>query len=222
MPKLMTAILHLSSGKCMPEIHSQLNLIIDVLQVVMYLFRFFRNVSQNATREHHRSSYAGIAGCATPGGDFFVPNKGRSLLGCEKLLIQGIPYFRLALGNETEVELGDLAGNAMSLTVISACMLAAITCQQFRVEVGRYFNVIGNKYDKKTLEPFFKSVMPLLNKKAVLDKKSSTLVNHESLRAQESARHDSLSALNMFIDLAKIAQDAISVSSFLFLFGMNC
>ena len=47
------------------------------------------------------------------GGEFFCSNLGRPLLGCEKLLVQGIPYFRLALGSETEVELGDLAGNAM-------------------------------------------------------------------------------------------------------------
>lgn len=42
----------------------------------------------------------------------FLPHAGRPLLGCEKLLLQGIPYFRLLLGNETEVQLGDLAGNA--------------------------------------------------------------------------------------------------------------
>jgi hypothetical protein len=49
-------------------------------------------------------------------------------------LLQGIPYFRLALGTETEVQLGDLAGNAMSLTVVGACLLAAITCKQLRDE----------------------------------------------------------------------------------------
>lgn len=47
-------------------------------------------------------------------------------------MLQGIPYFRLALGNETEVQLGDLAGNAMSLTVVCSTMLAAITCKQLR------------------------------------------------------------------------------------------
>jgi hypothetical protein len=47
-------------------------------------------------------------------------------LGCKKLLLQGIPLFRLQLGNETEVQLGDLAGNAMSLPVVDATMLAGI------------------------------------------------------------------------------------------------
>jgi hypothetical protein len=73
---------------------------------------YFWNISQNVSREKHRTSRSGIAGCITPGGDVFLPHAGRPLLGCEKLLLQGIPYFRLLLGNETEVQLGDLAGNA--------------------------------------------------------------------------------------------------------------
>jgi len=93
---------------------------------------FFWNISQNASREKHRSAVPGIASCITPGGDVFLPHAGRPLLGCEKLLLQGIPYFRLLLGNETEVQLGDLAGNAMSLTVVSATLLAAMTCKQLR------------------------------------------------------------------------------------------
>jgi hypothetical protein len=62
---------------------------------------FFWNISQNASKEKHRSATSGIAGCITPGGDVFLPHLGRPLLGCEKLLLQGIPYFSLALGNES-------------------------------------------------------------------------------------------------------------------------
>lgn len=36
------------------------------------------------------------------------------MMGFEKLLLQGIPFTRLALGPETEVQLSDLAGNAVS------------------------------------------------------------------------------------------------------------
>lgn len=60
---------------------------------------------------------SGVAGCVTPGGIFFLPHLGRPLLGCEKLLLQGIPYFRLLLGNETEVQLGDLAGKLCAMKV---------------------------------------------------------------------------------------------------------
>eukprot|EP00980_Cylindrotheca_fusiformis_P003492 scaffold781_cov132-Cylindrotheca_fusiformis.AAC.11 len=95
---------------------------------------FVWNISQSATRERHRTACPGISGCVTPGGEFFLPHYGRPLLGCEKLLLQGIPYFRLALGTETEVQLGDLAGNAMSLTVVGATLLAAICCKQLRTE----------------------------------------------------------------------------------------
>jgi hypothetical protein len=96
---------------------------------------FFWNISQNVSKEKHRSAVAGIASCVTPGGEIWIPKEGRPLLGCEKLLLQGIPYFRLALGNETEVQLGDLAGNAMSLPVVCATMLAAISSRQLRNEI---------------------------------------------------------------------------------------
>ncbi len=38
-------------------------------------------------------------------------------MGFEKLLLQGIPFTRLALGPETEVQLSDLAGNAVSIII---------------------------------------------------------------------------------------------------------
>ena len=109
------------------------------------------------SREKHRTSRSGIAGCITPGGDVFLPHAGRPLLGCEKLLLQGIPYFRLLLGNETEVQLGDLAGNAMSLTVVNAAMLAAMTCKQLRVEHKRSVK----KSIHATLESLSKLTRPI-------------------------------------------------------------
>jgi len=99
------------------------------------------NISQNCSKEKHRQAKAGIASCITPGGDPFLPNAGRPLLGCEKLLLQGIPLFRLQLGNETEVQLGDLAGNAMSLPVVNATMLAGIMCKQLRREHNDSTNI---------------------------------------------------------------------------------
>ena len=93
---------------------------------------FFWNISQNVSKEKHRGAMSGVAGCISPGGEFFLPHAGRPLLGCEKLLLQGIPYFRLLLGNETEVQLGDMAGNAMSLSVVNATMMAAIMSKQLR------------------------------------------------------------------------------------------
>lgn len=53
-------------------------------------------------------------------------------MGYEKLLLQGIPFSRLLLGPETEVQLSDLAGNAMSVPVVCATMLAALCAPELR------------------------------------------------------------------------------------------
>jgi hypothetical protein len=53
-------------------------------------------------------------------------------MGFEKLLLQGIPFSRLRLGPESEVQLSDLAGNAMSVSVICAAELAAVCAPELR------------------------------------------------------------------------------------------
>ena len=75
---------------------------------------FSWNISQNAGRESHRTATPGVAGCLTPGGDFFVTHRGRPLLGCERLLAQGIPYFRLMLGKYLCLSLKAHANNLHS------------------------------------------------------------------------------------------------------------
>jgi len=158
---------------------------------------FFWNVSQNASKEKHRSACPGIAGCITPGGDFFLPHAGRPLLGCEKLLLQGIPYFRLALGNETEVQIGDLAGNAMSLTVVCATMLAAMSCKQLRIETQKTSH--GNM--KKVLSDNA-GIAP--RKKLI----TSDLINDAKLWRKSGW----LCATSLFEKLASLAPDAVKSS----------
>lgn len=70
------------------------------------------NVSQNVGRTEVVPR-PGLTGCITPGGENFGPHLGRCILGYEKLLLGGIPVDKLQLGTETEVQLADLAGNAM-------------------------------------------------------------------------------------------------------------
>jgi site-specific DNA-cytosine methylase len=89
------------------------------------------DVSQNCSITNAHPATPGFAGCLTPAGCSFLPSEGRILTGAEKLGFQGIPIDRLALGAETEMQLGDLAGNAMSLPVISAAMLAALSVKEF-------------------------------------------------------------------------------------------
>lgn len=171
-------------------------------------------MSQNASKEKHRAAYAGIAGCVTPGGDFFVPHKGRPLLGCEKLLIQGLPYFRLALGNETEVQLGDLAGNAMSVTVVSACILASITSKQLRSEMQRQVDVrsIRSKksaQEKKIREKFLEDVSKYMLKKGNLQ---NEVPASSELELEMPSTRESKSAKDVFSSLAKVANEAVTVS----------
>ena len=48
------------------------------------------------------------------------------MVGLEALSMQGLPVDELLLTRENEDQLADLAGNAMSTTVVGACMLAAL------------------------------------------------------------------------------------------------
>ena len=91
---------------------------------------FSWDVSQNVHMAQPNSR-PGITGCLTPGGYIFLPCMSRCLTGAEKLLFNGIPVDRLQIGQETEVQLSDLAGNAMSLTVVSACTLAALCVKEY-------------------------------------------------------------------------------------------
>ena len=98
-----------------------------------------RDLSQNVTRAPFRSATVGVSGCVTPGGELLLPHKGRSVMGFEKLLLQGIPFSRLLLGPESEVQLSDLAGNAMSVSVVCATMLAAICSHELRRQKKKNF-----------------------------------------------------------------------------------
>jgi len=116
---------------------------------------FTWDISQNVTRAPFRDADLGVTGCITPAGELCVPHLGRSMMGFEKLMLQGIPWSRLKLGNESEVQLSDLAGNAMSLPVVLAMELAALTAKQLRRERlanGKYSlanAALTSKYDDK-------------------------------------------------------------------------
>lgn len=174
---------------------------------------FYWNTSQNATREKHRSATSGIAGCVTPGGDFLLPNRGRPLLGCEKLLVQGLPYFRLALQNETEVQLGDLAGNAMSLTVVSACMLGAILADQLRKDLEME-KIQMSKLTTKELSVPLNSIIDCLCENAPLPSLDSQKHASESNINMDANPNSKVSndAMRLFKDLATLAEDAIKSS----------
>ena len=83
------------------------------------------NLSQNVDRSTG-SGAAGICPCLTPSMVPFVTNRGGPLVGVEALSLQGIPVDDLLLTRESEGQMSDLAGNAMTTTVVGVCMLSAL------------------------------------------------------------------------------------------------
>jgi hypothetical protein len=81
------------------------------------------DVSQNADRFR---TELGIAPCIMPGGQDFATNRQHALNGSQVLLLQGMPLSRLLIVNETQKDLQNLAGNAMSTTVIGASLISAL------------------------------------------------------------------------------------------------
>ncbi|KAF7309902.1 Helicase C-terminal domain-containing protein [Mycena indigotica] len=84
------------------------------------------NLSQNVDRTVGANKL-GICPCLTPSMIPFITNRGGPMVGLEALAMQGLPIDKLLLTRETEDQLADLAGNAMSTTVVGACILAALT-----------------------------------------------------------------------------------------------
>lgn len=58
------------------------------------------------------------------------------MVGLEALSMQGLPVDKLLLTRETEDQLADLAGNAMSTTVVGACILAALVTGKKLLKAG--------------------------------------------------------------------------------------
>ena len=82
--------------------------------------------SQNCYRVQDTNKQ-GIISCLTPSGIPFNTTRGGKVLGLEALIGQGLPIADLDLDQFNETQLRDLAGNAMSSTVVTTCLLAAAT-----------------------------------------------------------------------------------------------
>ncbi|KAK3305388.1 uncharacterized protein B0T15DRAFT_195642 [Chaetomium strumarium] len=92
------------------------------------------DVSQNVDRNNYvRRTPAwkfGIVGCITPSGVPIITDHMRPVTGSEALALQGLPVDELVISTESQAQLRDLAGNAMTLTVVGAvtlCLLFAAT-----------------------------------------------------------------------------------------------
>ncbi len=93
------------------------------------------NLSQNVDRTIG-SNKVGICPCLTPSMIPYITNRGGPMVGLEALSMQGLPVDKLLLTRETEDQLADLAGNAMSTTVVGSCILAALVCGKKLLKAG--------------------------------------------------------------------------------------
>ena len=93
------------------------------------------NVSQNVDRQSGSYKTA-LAPCLTPNMIPWVTNRGGPVTGREALALQGIPVRELLFTSENEDQLADLAGNAMTTTVVGASMISALKVALDKLEAG--------------------------------------------------------------------------------------
>lgn len=89
------------------------------------LFSRCLDLSQSCNRENDGRAW-GCIGCITAHASPYLTYRGGPLTGAEALALQGIPRERLNLNRETNKQLVDLTGNAMTSTAVGAAILAAI------------------------------------------------------------------------------------------------
>lgn len=150
-------------------------------------YRRCLELSQGIDREMDSRAF-GIVGCITPTGLPFMTTRGGPLCGLESLALQGLPLDRLLLTQESQRELQDLAGNAMSSTVVGAAILSALI-------VGHRALKKGNSLQESDFRaPKRKAIIPqgennLVESSMHLD--AATVVNMSKLQDQatSSARY---------------------------------
>ncbi|KJX97379.1 DNA repair protein rad8 [Zymoseptoria brevis] len=114
-----------------------------------YKSRIF-DLSQNIYRETDHRPF-GVAGCVTPSGMYFVTDLCRVLTSEEMLKLQGIPLSKISFTTETQAEIQDLAGNAMSSTVIGSSILSSVIAG---------YGALGHDANMVTSDPPTRKVEP--------------------------------------------------------------
>ncbi|KAJ5238392.1 hypothetical protein N7468_003011 [Penicillium chermesinum] len=95
---------------------------VDILYKEWYI-----DLSQGVDRGNQTIASLGIAGCLTPMGQPFSTLRGGPITGLESLSLQGLPISQLTLARESQRELQDLAGNAMTSTTVGAVELSLLS-----------------------------------------------------------------------------------------------
>jgi hypothetical protein len=82
----------------------------------------------------------------------YLTNRGGPMVGLEALSMQGLPVDELLLTRETEDQLADLAGNAMSTTVVGTCILVALIVGKKLLKEGTDTSTYEQKRAAPTVE----------------------------------------------------------------------
>ncbi|KAL3480708.1 hypothetical protein BJX99DRAFT_266140 [Aspergillus californicus] len=116
-------------------------------------------LSQGIDREIDSRAY-GIVGCITPCGIPYITTRGGPLCGLESLALQGLPLDRLQLTQESQRELQDLAGNAMSSTVVGAAILSALIVGHKVLKAGNALSTVNLPTNRYTISNKHKNITP--------------------------------------------------------------
>ncbi|KAK5052544.1 hypothetical protein LTR84_002409 [Exophiala bonariae] len=143
------------------------------------------DISQNVDRETDNRAW-GIVGCITPSGTLFETSRAGPLVGLETLALQGMPIDNLDLTKATLKQLTNLAGNAMTTTVIGASILSTlIACHQLSTDRRRTpassLNLFQEYIDNHVRDPIGKT--GFLEYQDVNFENSSVLEFSESLQS---------------------------------------
>ena len=155
------------------------------------------NLSQNVDRD--TMGKLGLCQCLTPTGVFYVTNRGGPLVGEELLSLQGIPVDDLLLTKETDDQLKDLAGNAMSTTVVGASILSAVM-------LG--INSINGNVEKKTTKTAVENRRSLVPR--ALSKQYDEIMITDEMGKYESEILQLTSLSNSQIKISQLLSEADS------------
>ena len=139
------------------------------------------NLSQNVDRTTG-SVAPGICPCLTPSMVPFVTNRGGPLVGIEALALQGIPVDDLLLTRENENQMSDLAGNAMTTTVVGVCMLSALTLMVDKLANHKENNEFAKKLSASSKEEKLKITNVI--SKAEQISKNTKVIGEDALKKE--------------------------------------
>jgi site-specific DNA-cytosine methylase len=127
------------------------------------IFDLSQNIDRTVDRGQQASCTFGVTGCLTPRGLNLITDQGRLVTGFEALNLQGLPLRDLDLTRESQDELRDLAGNAMTTTVVGAGLISLLIAIDIHGESvnPRPFGPITDRDDTmKQYEPMYQPLLP--------------------------------------------------------------